>query len=416
MFNHYIKMALVVLWRRKFMAFVNIFGIVITLLTLIVGVSLMDASLNPGKAARHTKHYLVVNGLCFKGDRHTENGSVGYAFYTKYLQPLQSADKTSFATRTSSAVVYQQGQKLTLSLRRTDAAYWQIMQHKLLEGRWYDQSEVAKGQFVAVINESTRASYFADVDALDQPIRINGQTFNVIGVVEDEPETSQFSFSDAWVPLTTAPSDNYVRELMGNGQVLIWSDDVNQRSKMASEVKQVASQFEYTPDPALIDRALFLAKTPLENLAHEFLSKYCTSDSHVSTFIGWVSLIAFLFMLLPIINMVNLNVSRILERAPEIGLRKATGASNRLLVGQFLTETLVVTALGGLIAFILAPLVLALLNNTLIRYGQLSLNFSVLLWGVGLILVFGVMSGVYPAWRMSKLSPANALRGGHRHV
>jgi putative ABC transport system permease protein len=87
-----------------------------------------------------------------------------------------------------------------------------------------------------------------------------------------------------------------------------------------------------------------------------------------------------------------------------------------LLVGQFLVETLVVTAIGGVIAFILSPLVLALLNNTLIRYGQLHMNLGVMMSGLGFILIFGLMSGVYPAWRMSKLSPANALRGGHRHV
>jgi putative ABC transport system permease protein len=409
-------MALVVLWRRKFMAFVNIFGIVITLLTLIVGASMVDANLNPRGAAKKTENYLVVDELCFKGETNTQNGSVGYRFYTRYLQPIPSADKTSFFTRIQPAVVFQQGQKLNLSLRRTDAMYWEIMQFRLVEGRWYGHDEVDQGQFVAVINKSTRERYFADDEALGKPIRINGQTFNVIGVVEDEPESSEHSFGDAWLPLTTAPSDNYVRELMGDGRVLLWSDDTNQRNVMASEVKQAASQFEYTPDPALLDRALFYAMTPLERMADNFLGKYCTSDSYISTFIGWISLIAFLFMLLPVINMVNLNVSRILERSPEIGLRKAAGASNRLLVGQFLVETLVVTAIGGVIAFILSPLVLALLNNTLIRYGQLHMNLGVMMSGLGFILIFGLMSGVYPAWRMSKLSPANALRGGHRHV
>jgi putative ABC transport system permease protein len=409
-------MALVVLWRRKFMAFVNIFGIVITLLTLIVGVSVLDSALNPRKAARHTEHYLVIDDLCFKGERSTRNGGVGYEFYKRYLLPMQTPDKFSYATSAHSGVVYQQGQKLPLKIRRTDAAYPEIMQHKLLDGRWYDQSEVDNGQFVAVINQSTQERHFIGESALNKVITVNGQSFNVIGVVEDEPSNSDFAYSDVWVPLTTASSDNYTREWIGDGQVLIWVDDADKRSIMAKEAQSAVSQFEHTPDPTVFNRALFVAKTPLDNVANQFLGQNCTDESYATTFIIQISVITLVFMLLPVINMINLNVSRILERAPEIGLRKAAGASNRLLVGQFLMETLVVTTIGGIIAFILSPIVLSVLNNTLIRYGQLSMNIDVLITGLGLILVFGFMSGAYPAWRMSKLSPANALRGGHHHA
>ncbi|TDF37397.1 FtsX-like permease family protein [Alteromonadaceae bacterium M269] len=416
MLSHYFKMALVVLWRRKFMAFVNIFGIVITLLTLIVGVAALNSGLNPKKAARNTEQYLVIDEMCFTGERNTRNGGVGHQFYTRHLQPMQTPDKISFSTSAHSAVVFQQGQKLNFAIRRTDATYWEIMQHQLLEGRWYDQAELENGQFVAVINESLREQYFAGESPLNQSLRINGQTFNVIGVVEDEPETSRTSFSDIWVPLTTAPSANYQKEWIGDGQVLVWIEDASKRDLMARETQDLASQFEYVPDPTRYEQALFLAKTPLDNVSNKFLGENCTNLSHASTFISVIAAITLVFMLLPAINMINLNVSRILERAPEIGLRKAAGASNRLLVGQFLVETLVVTTIGGVVAFVIAPWVLAFMNNTLIRYGQLSMSLGVFMAGLGLILVFGLLSGVYPAWRMSKLAPANALRGGHRHA
>jgi len=122
-----------------------------------------------------------------------------------------------------------------------------------------------------------------------------------------------------------------------------------------------------------------------------------------------------LFMLLPAVNLINLNTSRILERAPEIGVRKAFGASSRTLVGQFIVENLVLTLVGAAIGAIAAAVLLAAINNSgVIPYAHLTLNYRILGWGVLLAVVFGLLSGVYPAWRMSRLHPVEALKGAAR--
>ena len=127
---------------------------------------------------------------------------------------------------------------------------------------------------------------------------------------------------------------------------------------------------------------------------------------------GILAALALLFMSLPAINLVNLNLSRILERSGEIGVRKAFGASKRTLVGQFVVESLVLAALGGAVGFLLSALVLRALNAAaVIPYAQLTLNPRVFLWGVVFTAVFGLLSGAYPAWRMSRLHPVEALRG-----
>jgi len=115
----------------------------------------------------------------------------------------------------------------------------------------------------------------------------------------------------------------------------------------------------------------------------------------------------------PAINLININISRIMERASEIGISKAFGATSRNLVGQFLLENLVLTAFGGLIGFLLAGLVLHLINRSgLIPYADFHLNLTVFICGLLLTLVFGAFAGVYPAWRMSRSHPVNALKGG----
>ena len=124
---------------------------------------------------------------------------------------------------------------------------------------------------------------------------------------------------------------------------------------------------------------------------------------------------ALLFMLLPAVNLINLNTSRIMERASEIGVRKAFGASSRTLVGQFVVENLVLTLVGAAVGFVGAALLLQVINASgMIPYAQLQLNYRIFGWGVVLAVAFGLLSGVYPAWRMSRLHPVQALKGASR--
>jgi putative ABC transport system permease protein len=116
-------------------------------------------------------------------------------------------------------------------------------------------------------------------------------------------------------------------------------------------------------------------------------------------------------MLLPTLNLVNINITRIMERSSEIGVRKAFGASSKTLVYQFIVENIILTLLGGLIGLILSFIAIKLINSeNFISNLELSINFTVL--GIGLLvcLIFGLISGVYPAWRMSKLNVVTALK------
>jgi putative ABC transport system permease protein len=119
-----------------------------------------------------------------------------------------------------------------------------------------------------------------------------------------------------------------------------------------------------------------------------------------------------LFMLLPIMNLLNINISRILDRSSEIGVRKSFGATSGHLVRQFIVENLVVTGLGGLLGFVLAILTLALIAGTgLLPNESFQFNYRVIALGLLYVLVFGVLSAAYPAWKMSRLDPVHALKG-----
>ena len=120
-------------------------------------------------------------------------------------------------------------------------------------------------------------------------------------------------------------------------------------------------------------------------------------------------------MILPTLNLVNININRIMERYSEIGIRKSFGASTITLVNQFIVENVILTLIGGFIGLILTVIVLSIFNNSdIIPYANFTLNFRIFVYAILIILFFGLFSGVYPAWRMSRLKPVYALQGGQR--
>lgn len=419
MLRNYVLMALAMLRRKKFLTFVNVFATTLTLTVLIVVAAFATAKLYPRGAERNSGNFLVVDNVCFQGGteekQSTWNSGPGWVFFSDYIASLETPDKVSFASEPSAAVSYIGGRKVQSQIRRTDGAYWEILAFDFLEGRPLTTEDHDSGRFVAVINRASRDELLDGRPALGRSITANGQTFTVVGVVENEPESNDVAFADIWVPLTTAPSSGYREQWLGGGVALLWTADRGRRGEIKREYRDRLASFEYE-EPERYHTARSVAETRLDNMANAAVSDWCTSESHLGRFAGIATALMLAFMLLPAINMINLNVSRILERAPEIGLRKAAGATRRSLVVQFVLENLVLTAAGGLVAFVLAPWVLSILNDTAIEYGRLAMNWRVFVAGLFFVTVFAVLSGAYPAWRMARLEPVQALRGGVRNA
>lgn len=417
MFYNYLKISLAVLVRRKFLSFVNLFGAVLTLTVLVVAFAIFESVVSPGGAQHRQDHILTIANTVLTGQRGTMGGGPGRAFFDAHVSTLETPDLISFSTMPGTAAVYRDARKLSPQFRLTDAAYWKILDFELLDGRLLSADDIDQGRFVAVINEATADSLFPDRPAIGETIDVGSDSFEVVGVVANEPVTSLLAFSDIWVPLTTTVAG--AEDWVGNGVVMLWFEDASRMHAARDEYAASLADFVYTPDPAQFERALSSAETALEIVATGIMGEIggdmgaldAGPGSRVAAFMGLISAAVLLFMALPAINMSNLNIGRIMERAPEIGLRKAAGASRAVLAGQFIFENVLLCAIGGVIAFALAPIVLGLLNDTVFTYGRLGLNVPVFVAGFGFVLLFGVLSGAYPALKMARLDPAAALRG-----
>lgn len=408
--NSYLKLALKVLGRRKFFTFISLFGISMTLVVLMVATAILDNFFAPRTPESRFDRVLCVYRVTQWGPQNIETTEPGYAFLQQYVKTLRDVERTAIFSNAESTPIYKGSEKIDATVKRTDADYWQILDFRFLEGAAFSATDDAAGAHVAVISEDLRDKLFGPGPAVGRTFEIEGDTFRVIGVVPRVSITRTAAYGDVWAPIGSLKSSGYRHDMMGsfNGLVLAHSRDDFARLKL---------EFQSSLRTFPLDRKLYTEvrtglDTPFEALAR-LLTHNKAGDRGGIIVKSVFALLAVIFMTLPALNLVTLNLSRILERASEIGVRKAFGAPRPALISQFVVENVVLTLIGGAVGFGLAVAALAALTSSgLIPNAQFEMNVRIFAYGMLLAAFFGVFSGVYPAWRMSRLNPVNALRGG----
>jgi putative ABC transport system permease protein len=418
MLKNYFKIAVKVLLRRKFFTVISLFGISFTLVVLMVVTAALDNMFSPLAPETKQDRTLGVFSTVMMGKNYIMTGNVGYGFLSRFVKTLSDVEMVSIYGSGGTVSAYKDGSEIKLTLKRTDGEYWKILDFRFLEGGPITTDDEAAANYVCVINEATRDRYFGGAPALGKTIAFDRRGYRVCGVVPNVPRYRDIPFADVWVPVSTTPDADYREKMTGSFYGLILAHDASDFDRIKQELK---SRLPGVPLPSSnFDKFDTRAESVFETAAREAVgAQYSTGDggdhaieSYAGTAIGIMALAAFLFMLLPTINLVNINVSRMIERSSEIGVRKSFGASSASLVGQFIVENLILTAIGGVLGFIGTGVILGMLNQSgLIQYAHFTMNLRVFLYGFLLILAFGVISGAYPAWRMARMHPVNALRG-----
>lgn len=408
MLKNYFKIAIAVLKRRKFFTFISLFGISLTLTILMVATALVDKMFNPGYPDYNQHRSLYVERIEIKNTKEgwMNMSNLSFYFFEHYVSKLKTVYKMAISSDQRSSNAYLNNKKLVIGYKYTNADYWNVLSYRFLEGKPYGEREIKSAERVAVISKKTKEAYFGDQKSvIGQYISADNINYRVIGVVDNVSGAVRNFAGDMYLPYTLSKDSKDTR-LMGSYNAVLLGRTENDVPRMKKEFAQMVDKL---PVPSDFNKIYCNADGFKTSVARRIAGDSTSNGITKVITVGGIFIL--LFLLLPTINLVNINITRIMERSSEIGVRKAFGASSKTLVYQFIVENLILTFIGGIIGIFLSLLVIYLINKSdYISSFNLTMNLTVLFFSLITCFCFGLISGVYPAWRMSKLNIVRALK------
>ena len=410
MLKNYFKIAIAVLKRRKFFTFISLFGISFTLTIITVAVAFLNKFINEDYPDYKRERSLYVNTMELRNTKEgwLNRSDVSFYFLDHYVSKLKTIDKMGISTNPVASNAFVNNKKIEIGYKYTNADYWNVLEYEFLEGKAYGAQEIANASMVAVISEETRDNYFGPgAKVVGKYISADNINYRVIGVVKNVSKTLYNFAGDMYIPYTVSRQDWNEVALLGPCNAILLARTTADVPLMKKEFDQMMKKVP------LLDKEFDKVSCNADNFFVS-ITRRIAGDGETSganKVIGLLVALLTIFLLLPTINLVSINITRIMERSSEIGVRKAFGASSNTLVYQFIVENLILTFIGGLLGLLLSALAIYFINEAeVIANMQLSLSPLVVAYSVLACMLFGLLSGVYPAWRMSRMNVVHALK------
>lgn len=282
--------------------------------------------------------------------------------------------------------------------------YAQVRNYKLSEGGFITEEHMLGQASVAIVGTEVAQKLFNRTEGLvGESMRIEGQPFRVVGVL-GSLGGSAFSNQDdqVLIPLATAQTRLLARSTRDRVDLIlvqaISAQDVPQATEEVAQILRTRHRTEIGQD----DFTILTQQT--------FLDTASTITNVLTIFLGGIAAISLLVGGIGIMNIMLVSVT---ERTREIGLRKALGAHKRDIMAQFLTESSVLSLIGGIIGILLGWIIslivgaIAAANNTPISP---TIGLDIVLLATLFSTAVGLFFGIYPANRAANLEPVEALR------
>jgi putative ABC transport system permease protein len=282
-------------------------------------------------------------------------------------------------------------------------AYATIANLKVATGRFFDDAETSAAAPVAVLGEAASAALFGTDDPIGRYVKVNDQWFRVVGVAGPQLTVQ----SDvAGIPAQDRNNIIYVplyssvfRLEDGQSAQKDEIDGIYLQMNQGSDITGAAAMIRGILDVAHRGAGDFTIISPAELLAEQRRTQRIFEMVMVA--------IASISLLVGGIGIMNIMLASVLERTREIGVRRAIGARQRDVVRQFLIETTIISLTGG-VAGILTGVGLSQLIGVLAGWSTIVTTSSIVL-AFGVSVAIGIVFGLYPAVRASRLDPVKAL-------
>lgn len=316
-------------------------------------------------------------------------------------QQAPSATVVSAYLQRSAQIVYGENNTST-TVYGTDLAHPDARNTYPAQGRFFTEEELANSASVAVIAPTVQANLFSPgASPIGEKIRIQGEIYDVIGVMEAKGSQGPQDRDDAaYIPLTTMSArmigNNSLMGVSVNG-IYVKGGDESQLEAVRFQIENILRLRHDIEQPEDDDFRIINQADILETLTTVLglLTTMIVAIAGISLVVGGIGI-------------ANIMLVSVVERTREIGIRKALGATERTILSQFLTESIVISLVGGGVGITLG-VVITFVSATAFKFSFVVSSGAVFA-GFGLSTAVGLVAGVVPARNASKLDPIVALR------
>jgi len=404
------------IWDHKMRSFLTMLGIIIGIAAIITIVSTIKGANEQIKANLVGAGNNVVTVQLYQDDWTVD---MSYQPLPQGVTPVDEDTRLELSkldgvegvsvynSRSYCEGVYYRNTAFNGSVYGIDEHYLGINGYRLSYGRGFVADDYAKSRKVALLDAKAVGSLFEGGDPIGCSLELQGEVFTVVGVVD---------LSGSFSPTIETLSDYYMYADTSAGSIFIpdscWSivyrfdepqtvclqarstDDMTSVGNGAAEI--LNDRHIADPDGVYSFRSEDLLEQAKE------LQDLSASTNQQLIWIAGISL------LVGGIGVMNIMLVSVTERTREIGLKKAIGAKRRRILWQFLTEAVVLTSTGGILGVVSGIGVAKLLSNAMGTPSAVSIPAGLI--AVGFSMFIGILFGLLPAVKASKLNPITALR------
>jgi putative ABC transport system permease protein len=274
-----------------------------------------------------------------------------------------------------------------------------------------------------VITETTAKKYFNSINVVGKTLLFNDNTLcKVTGVIKDIPKQSHFNF-DFFISMSSWPDSRSNEWLRSDYNTYVLLKNPADAKKLEASFPELLKKFSGAQMQAQLNMSIDAFEksgsffrmnlTPLTDIHLHSNRSGELGPNSTTQYVYIFSAIAIFILLIACVNFMNLSTARSASRAREVGVRKVLGSPRKYLIAQFLTESILVTFMATVIAFIAAVALLPLFNQ--LSGKEILINTQSLVWMVPcllfIVVFIGALSGSYPAFYLSAFQPIDVLKG-----